>query len=221
MAAILSRSQCINTSLSRANFMIHKQNKSQKYRVHKDNKTEMPCHEKIVTGCTGVIKMVFSDVASDKKNCQNSDFHSSGDIYFTCWPWKYVWMPHTNDFVHTPGSDYVCSCTVIECIHTLRYRHTANLPEIVTEMVKCQNKTMSRTKDCFTDPCLIFAWHWRHNDHNHVSNHQPHDCLLSRLFRHRSKKTSKLRVTGLCAGIHRDRWIPAQMASNAKNVSIW
>ena len=41
---------------------------------------------------------------------------------------------------------------------------------------------------------------WRHNDHNGVSNHQPHDCLLSRLFRRRSKKTSKLRVTGLCVG---------------------
>ena len=33
-----------------------------------------------------------------------------------------------------------------------------------------------------------------------VSNHQPHDCLLNRSFTHRSKKTSKLRVTGLCAG---------------------
>ena len=41
---------------------------------------------------------------------------------------------------------------------------------------------------------------WRHNGHDSVSNHQPHDCLLNRLFRRRSKKTSKLRVTGLCAG---------------------
>ena len=41
---------------------------------------------------------------------------------------------------------------------------------------------------------------WRHNGHNSVSNHQPHDCLLSRLFRCRSKKTSKLRVIGPCAG---------------------
>ena len=41
---------------------------------------------------------------------------------------------------------------------------------------------------------------WRHNDHGGVSNHQPHDCLLNRVFRRRSKKTSKLRVTGLCAG---------------------
>ena len=31
-------------------------------------------------------------------------------------------------------------------------------------------------------------------------DHQPHDCLLNCLFRCRSKKTSKLPVTGLCAG---------------------
>ena len=42
--------------------------------------------------------------------------------------------------------------------------------------------------------------HWRHNDHDGVSNHQPHGCLLNRLFRRRSKKTSKLRITGLCVG---------------------
>ena len=41
---------------------------------------------------------------------------------------------------------------------------------------------------------------WRHNHHDSVSNHQPHGCLLNRLFRRRSKKTSKLRVTGLCVG---------------------
>ena len=41
---------------------------------------------------------------------------------------------------------------------------------------------------------------WRHNNHDCVSNHQPHGCLLNRFFRRRSKKTSKLRVTGLCMG---------------------
>ena len=41
---------------------------------------------------------------------------------------------------------------------------------------------------------------WRHNGRDGVSNHQPYDCLLYRLFRRRSKKTSKLRVTGLCVG---------------------
>ena len=47
---------------------------------------------------------------------------------------------------------------------------------------------------------LRLSLHWRHNDHDSVSNHQPHGCLLNRLFRRRSKKTSKLRVTGLCVG---------------------
>ena len=53
---------------------------------------------------------------------------------------------------------------------------------------------------------VIIIWdslQWRHNLCYGVSNHQPHDCLLNRLFRHRSKQTSKLRVTGLCEGIHR------------------
>ena len=44
------------------------------------------------------------------------------------------------------------------------------------------------------------ALHWRHNGRDCVSNHRPYDCLLNRLFKRRSKKTSKLRVTGLCAG---------------------
>ena len=56
----------------------------------------------------------------------------------------------------------------------------------------------------------------------YFSNHQPHHCLLSRLFGHRSKKTSKLRVTGHCAGNSPGTGeFPAQMASNAENISIW
>ena len=43
-------------------------------------------------------------------------------------------------------------------------------------------------------------WRTQSTHYNDVSNHKPHGCLLNRLFRHRSKKTSKLRVTGL--GIH-------------------
>ena len=63
---------------------------------------------------------------------------------------------------------------------------------------------------------------WRHSGRDGVSNHQPHDCLLNRLFRRRSKKTSKLRVTGLCADNSPVTGeFPAQMASNAENVSIW
>ena len=60
------------------------------------------------------------------------------------------------------------------------------------------------------------AFRWRHNGLDGVSNHQSHDCLLNRLFGCRSKKTSKLRVTGLCAGNSPGTGeFPAQMASNA------
>ena len=67
-----------------------------------------------------------------------------------------------------------------------------------------------------------FSLRWRRNGRDGVSNHQPNDCLLNRLFRHRSKKTSKLRVTGLCAANSPVTGeFPAQRASYAENVSIW
>ena len=72
--------------------------------------------------------------------------------------------------------------------------------------------------------CPVTTLWWRHNGRDGVSNQQPHDCLLNRLFRRRSKKTLKLRVTGLWVGMSGeftgDQWFPAQMASNAENVSI-
>ena len=92
-----------------------------------------------------------------------------------------------------------------------------------------QNRTITTT----TFPSNVYIWRkccssydkslrWRHNDHAGVSNHQPHGCLLNRLFRRKSKKTSKLRVTGLCAGNSPGTGeFPAQMASYAENVSIW
>ena len=68
----------------------------------------------------------------------------------------------------------------------------------------------------------VCSLRWRCNDRVGVSNHQPYDCLLNRLFRHGWKKTSKLRVTGLCEGNSPVTGeFPAQRASNAENVSIW
>ena len=62
----------------------------------------------------------------------------------------------------------------------------------------------------------------RYNGLDGVSDHQPYHCLLIRLYRRRSKKISKLCVTGLCAGNSPvTSEFPAQMARNAENVSIW
>ena len=41
---------------------------------------------------------------------------------------------------------------------------------------------------------------WRHNGQDGVSNHQPHESLLNPSFKRKSKKPSKVRATGLCAG---------------------
>ena len=100
--------------------------------------------------------------------------------------------------------------------------------------------THSGTQSIFHKICTWFCWDliaygyimglggfmwlpllWRHNGRHSVSNHQPHDCLLNRLFRRRSKKTSKLRVTGLCVGNSPGTGeFPAQIASNAEMFSF-
>ena len=70
-------------------------------------------------------------------------------------------------------------------------------------------------------PEAIMTLQWRYNERDGVSDHQPHDCLLNHLFGCRSEKTSKLQVTGLCAGNSPVTGeFPAQRASNAENVSI-
>ena len=72
---------------------------------------------------------------------------------------------------------------------------------------------------------------WRHCNHysddimnsmHRVSNHRRLESLPNRLFRRWSKKTSKLRVTGLCDGnLPVAGKFSTQKASNAENVSIW
>ena len=46
---------------------------------------------------------------------------------------------------------------------------------------------------------------WRHNGCDGVSNHQPHDCVLNRLFRRRSKKNRSSASLAFVRRIH--RWL--------------
>ena len=63
---------------------------------------------------------------------------------------------------------------------------------------------------------------WRYNGRDGVSNQQPYHWLSNRFIRRRSKKTTKLCVTGLWMGNSPlTGEFPAPMASNAENVSIW
>ena len=63
---------------------------------------------------------------------------------------------------------------------------------------------------------MRFSLEWCHNVQDCVSNQQPHDCLLDRLFWCISTKISKLRLTGLCVGNSPvNGEFPAQRAINA------
>ena len=53
---------------------------------------------------------------------------------------------------------------------------------------------------------LLKSLQWRHNERDGISNNQPHDCLLNRLFKAQIKENIKF---------------TAPRASNAENVSIW
>ena len=68
--------------------------------------------------------------------------------------------------------------------------------------------------------CMFLLWH--HSERDGVSNNRRLDSLFNLLSSRRSKKTSKLRVTGLCEGNSSVTGeFSSQRASNAENVSIW
>ena len=99
------------------------------------------------------------------------------------------------------------SCYIICRVYSIRIRQSHNQSLL---------DVMCRT------PLEVLTLQWRHNGRDGVTNHQPQDCFLNRLFGRRSKKTSKLHVTGLCAGNSPvTAEFPAQRASNAEKASIW
>ena len=60
--------------------------------------------------------------------------------------------------------------------------------------------TIFNLKQSTTEAILGLTLQWHHNECDGISNHQLHECLLNRLLGRRSKKTSKVRVTGLYEG---------------------
>ena len=89
-------------------------------------------------------------------------------------------------------------------------KHIAVKDTSTVSVVVC--KYCRRAHDKHSDACC-WILQWRHNGHNGVSNHQPHDCLLKRLFGRRSKRTPKLRVNSFYEG---NSPVTKQRASNAK-----
>ena len=116
---------------------------------------------------------------------------------------KLIWWPVVAK--HTPGTSPTneISMKMIIVIYGLKRNDQITLKLTISHSMR---KTL----------------HWRHNGGDCVANHQPCDCLLNRLFIRKSKKTSNLRVIGLGEGNSPGTGeFPAQMASNAENVSIW
>ena len=91
-----------------------------------------------------------------------------------------------------------------------------SISAIRRKAIKC-NISLTQAWDVFIDFVLL----WCHNEHDCISNHRHLDCFPNRLFRGRSKKTSKLCVIGLREGDPPvTGGFPLQRASNAENVSI-
>ena len=69
---------------------------------------------------------------------------------------------------------------------------------------------------------LLLSFRRRHDERDVILNHWRLDGLLNRLFRRKSKKTSKFLATGLCEGIH---WWPVDPPHKGpvtcKIFSIW
>ena len=95
---------------------------------------------------------------------------------------------------------------IIDKIHEWRY----SFKVIIFLVSNYNNMTMNRLqyrhyRNYWYSTHSISFWisiplHCRHNRRDGVSNHQPYDCLFNCLFRCKSKKISRLRVTGLCEG---------------------
>ena len=96
--------------------------------------------------------------------------------------------------------------------------------DVITYLCCDQNQTLLVKVTRGNVSCMICrsTLQWRHNQLDGISNHRRLDGLLNHLFRRGSKKTSKLRVTGLCKGNSPVvSEFSTQRASNVENVSIW
>ena len=130
-----------------------------------------------------------------------------------------VWHLHTNfsmEVSKSEGHRVSFGNTVILYSWQVKSNIAHEKPMIQPYILICIEFEQRRITHTF------YTWplRWRHNEHNEVSTQQHLDGLLNRLFRRRSKKISKLRVTGLFLGEFTGEF-RSQRTSKAQNVSIW
>ena len=95
-----------------------------------------------------------------------------------------------------------------------------------TSQENCQTSGYTEKFNVIITGVFHYTWwdplKWRHNERDGVSNHRRFDCLPNRLFRHRSKKTSKFHVTSLCEGNPPATvGFRSKRVNNVENSSIW
>ena len=106
------------------------------------------------------------------------------------------------------------------CILQMTFSNSCCSFNILVFRIKFHRNLFTRVK--LITPHHLSKWiHWCHNECDGISNHWQLDCLLKCLFGHKSKKTSKLCINGLCEGNSLVTGeFPTQRASDAGNVSI-
>ena len=88
-------------------------------------------------------------------------------------------------------------------------------------LLKSINQRCEGIANILPEAKIFSTLQWRHNEPNGFSNQRCLYCLRNRKFRRRSKKTSKLCVTGFCVGNSPVTGeFPAQRANAMENVSI-
>ena len=87
------------------------------------------------------------------------------------------------------------------CRHmaSLSHDESSNLPQNGANII-AHNNSRGNVSYEMLDFNIFSKLQWRHKELDGVGNHRRLYCLLNRLFRLKSKKTSKLRLTGLCEG---------------------
>ena len=93
-------------------------------------------------------------------------------------------------------------CRICPAGHKQRRGHTIGFQHYVSDIGSMFGMTYRWPSQFCTEPSICSGFRfalfglslqWCHNERDDVSNHRRLDCLLSRFFRRRSKKTSKLR----------------------------
>ena len=88
-------------------------------------------------------------------------------------------------------------------INQMRYgsmKVTKMPPVHVRNLVANSGSTAYGVENIAQQDIFFFPLQWHQTKCNGISNHQCLNCLITGLFRHRSKKASKVHVTGLCEG---------------------